>query len=122
VIGHRRQLQQVIFNLVHNALEAMDNADRARVLSIRTGRHGQDAIAVSVQDSGPGIDPNQLDGIFDVFVTTKTEGMGLGLAICRMIIERHGGQLTASSDGKSGALFQFILPIGPADKAAARGS
>jgi signal transduction histidine kinase len=75
-----------------------------------------------VQDSGPGIDPNQLDGIFDVFVTTKTEGMGLGLAICRMIIERHGGQLTASSDGKSGALFQFILPIGPADKAAARGS
>lgn len=122
VVGHRRQLQQVIFNLVHNALEAMDSADRARVLWIRTERHGQDAIAVSVQDSGPGIDPKQLDGIFDVFVTTKTEGMGLGLAICRMIIERHGGQLTASSDGQSGALFQFILPIGPADKAAARAS
>jgi hypothetical protein len=66
----------------------------------------------TVEDSGPGIDPEKLDGIFTAFVTTKSHGMGLGLAICRMIIEHHGGQLTASSDGKSGALFQFVLPHG----------
>jgi signal transduction histidine kinase len=64
-----------------------------------------------VEDTGPGIDPKKLDGIFDAFVTTKPQGMGLGLAICRMIIERHGGQLTASSNGSYGALFQFVLPI-----------
>lgn len=122
VVGHRRQLQQVIFNLVHNALEAMDSAGRPRVLWIRTEPHGQAAIAVSVQDSGPGIDPKRLDGIFDPFVTTKTQGMGLGLAICRMIIERHGGQLTASSDGSSGALFRFVLPIEPGNTETGRPS
>ena len=71
----------------------------------------KDAIAVSIQDSGSGIDPNRLTGIFSAFVTTKAHGTGLGLAICRMIVERHGGQLTASSDGQSGALFQFVLPV-----------
>jgi signal transduction histidine kinase len=62
-----------------------------------------------LEDSGPGIDPKRLDEIFDTFVTTKAKGMGLGLAICRRIIENHGGKLTAFSDGKSGARFQFIL-------------
>ena len=61
--------------------------------------------------SAPGIDPKKLAGIFGAFITTKTHGTGLGLAICHMIVERHGGQLTALSDGKSGALFRFILPI-----------
>jgi signal transduction histidine kinase len=75
---------------------------------------------VAVEDTGPGIDPKQLDNIFTAFVTTKPHGMGLGLAICRMIIEHHGGQLTASSDGESGTLFQFVLPIGLADQGAAR--
>jgi hypothetical protein len=65
----------------------------------------------SQRESGPGIDPERLDSIFGVFFTTKSHGMGLGLAICRMIIEHHGGQLTASSDGKNGSLFQFVLPI-----------
>jgi signal transduction histidine kinase len=113
---HRNQMQQVIINLVHNALEAMDSTtDRSRVLRVRTELRGGDAIVVAVEDSGPGIDPKQLDGIFGTFFTTKAQGMGLGLAICSMIIDRHGGQLTASSDGKSGALFQFVLPIRPMD-------
>ncbi len=72
-----------------------------------------------VQDSGPGVDPRQLEKVFNAFVSTKAHGTGLGLAICRMIVEGHGGRLTASSDGKSGALFQFILPIGSTDGAAA---
>ena len=111
VEGNRNQLQQVVFNLVHNALEAMNaTTDRSRVLRVRTEHCGRDAIAVAVEDSGPGIDPKQLDGIFDAFFTTKAHGMGLGLAICRMIIARHGGQLTVSSGGKRGALFQFVLP------------
>lgn len=111
--GHRNQLQQVIYNLVHNALEAMDTtASGKRVLSINT-RLDEDrcAIRALVEDSGSGINPKDLDRIFDAFVTTKSHGMGLGLAICRMIIEHHGGQLTASSDGKSGAVFQFVLPL-----------
>ena len=119
VVGHRNQLQQVVSNLVRNALEAMDTlTNRARVLRVRTRLREQDTVIVEVEDTGPGIDPKRLDGIFGAFSTTKTHGMGLGLAICRMIIERHGGQLTASSDGKSGALFQFILPVEAADASA----
>jgi signal transduction histidine kinase len=117
VNAHRHQLQQVVLNLVHNAVEAMAaTTDRPRVIRLRTEMSGPDAIALAVQDSGPGIDPKQIEGIFDAFVTTKSQGMGLGLAICRMTIERHGGKLTASSDGKSGAMFQFVLPIKPEDK------
>ena len=112
VMGHRGQLQEVLLNLVRNAIEAMDAVqDGSRVLGVRTERHERDAIIVAVKDTGPGIDTEKLDGIFEAFVTTKPQGMGLGLAICRMIIERHSGQLTASSDGKRGALFQFVLPI-----------
>jgi signal transduction histidine kinase len=112
LVGHGGQLREVISNLVHNAIDAMDTTtDRSRELQVRTEIRGHDAIVVSVQDSGPGIDPKQLDGIFSAFVTTKAQGTGLGLAICRMIIEHHGGRLSALSDGKSGALFQFILPI-----------
>ena len=82
-------------------------------LRVKTGVYGGDAIVVSVEDSGPGISPNRLNGIFDAFVTTKSHGTGLGLAICRTIIERHRGRLFAQSDGKNGAKFQFILPIEP---------
>ena len=118
IAGHSGQLREVIFNLVNNALEAMrSTTNRNRELRVRTELRDSDTIAVTIQDTGPGIDPNKLTGIFGAFVTTKMYGTGLGLAICRMIVERHGGQLTASSDGKSGALFQFILPIEPADKA-----
>jgi signal transduction histidine kinase len=115
--GHRGQLQEVTINLVQNAIEAMDGTtDRSRVLRVRTELRGSDAIVVAVDDTGPGIDPKQLDDIFGAFVTSKSHGMGLGLAICRMIIEHHGGQLTASSDGKSGASFQFVLPIESTEK------
>ena len=110
--GHRGQLREVIFNLVNNALEAMITAtDRHRMLRVTTELRHSNAIAVAVKDSGPGIDPEKLSRIFAPFVTTKSHGMGLGLAICRMIVEQHGGQLTASSDGKNGARFQFILPM-----------
>jgi len=113
VAGHRGQLQQAIFNLVQNASEAMaSTTDRNRVLRLKTGLHNRDSIIVVVEDSGPGFDPKNLGSIFDAFFTTKSHGIGLGLAICRMIIERHGGQLAASSDGKNGAQFQFVLPIG----------
>jgi signal transduction histidine kinase len=119
VDGHRGQLQEVIFNLAQNAIEAMGTTqDRSRILRVRTEPRGRDAIVVAVEDSGPGIDPKQLDDIFGAFVTTKPHGMGLGLAICRMIIEHHGGELNASSDGKSGASFQVVLPIRSADEAA----
>ena len=122
ISGHSGQLREVILNLVNNALEAMRSAtNRTRVLHVKTELRDCATIAVAIQDTGPGIDPNKLAGIFGAFVTTKTQGTGLGLAICLMIVEHHGGQLTALSDGKSGALFQFILPIKSADKAVATG-
>jgi signal transduction histidine kinase len=112
VDANRGQLQEVIYNLVRNSVEAMDtNTDRARLLRVRTELRGPDAISIAVEDTGRGIDPTKLSSIFDAFTTTKSDGMGLGLAICRMISESHGGQLTASSDGKSGSLFLFVLPI-----------
>jgi signal transduction histidine kinase len=112
VPGHSGQLQEVMLNLVRNAIEAMDSiTDRARVLRVRTERDRRDAIVVSVEDSGPGVDPEKIDSIFDAFVTTKPQGMGLGLAICRTIISRHDGHLLASAENKGGALFQFTLPV-----------
>jgi signal transduction histidine kinase len=112
VLGHSGQLQEVMVNLIRNAIDAMGSiGDRARVLRVKTQADGREAIVVSVEDSGPGIDPERLDSIFDAFVTTKPEGMGLGLAISRMIISRHQGQLSASASNKSGASFQFTLPI-----------
>ena len=109
--AHKGQLQEVIINLVHNAMNT--TADRSKMLRIKTQLHNSDAIIVAVEDSGPGFDPHHLDDIFDAFFTTKTEGMGLGLAICRRIIESHGGHLTARSDGKTGSQFQFVLPVDP---------
>jgi signal transduction histidine kinase len=118
VDGNSGQLQEVIYNLVHNAVEAMAITSRARLLRVRTELQGRDAIAIAVEDTGPGIEPTKLSSIFDAFTTTKSHGMGLGLAICRMISEHHGGQLTASSDGKSGSLFLFVLPIASTNKVA----
>jgi signal transduction histidine kinase len=88
-------------------------AGRKRVLRVRTECRGGTAVAIVVEDSGPGISPAQLDSVFTAFVTTKPHGMGLGLAICRQIVEHHGGELVASSDGNSGAQFQVVLPIRP---------
>jgi PAS domain S-box-containing protein len=112
VDGHRNQLRQVISNLIHNAIESMDSTmDRRRVLRVTTKSQGSDAIIVAVEDSGPGINPRGLDSVFDPFITTKPDGMGLGLAICRMIVERHDGKLSALSDGKNGARFELVLPV-----------
>ena len=112
VSGNKGQLQEVVFNLIMNSIEAMETATvEGRVLRIQTETR-DDKIAVAVEDSGPGIDKDQLGELFTAFVTTKRHGMGLGLAISRMIIEYHGGKLTASSDSKiGGASFQFVLPI-----------
>ena len=112
VMGSRIQLQEVIVNVAQNAIEAMAPIKEARrALKVKTELDGGEAILIGIEDSGPGIDPGRLDGIFDAFLTTKPKGMGLGLAICRTIIERHGGRISAASDGRSGALFQIFLPI-----------
>jgi signal transduction histidine kinase len=114
VMGHRVQLQEVISNLVYNAIDAMApfKLDR-RTLKVRTKADGAKAVIIEVEDSGHGIKPERLGSIFEPFVTTKPHGTGLGLAICSTIVERHGGRLTASSEGKNGALFQIVLPVKP---------
>jgi len=112
VAANKGQLQEVVINLLQNAIDAMETVEKARFLRIRTERHGRDAIGLAIQDSGKGIDARMIDTIFDAFVTTKAKGKGLGLAISKMIIDRHGGQLTASSAGsENGAIFQIMLPI-----------
>jgi C4-dicarboxylate-specific signal transduction histidine kinase len=111
--GDRVQLQQVILNLVMNAVEAMSGAsERPRDLLISTGREGPSDVLVAVQDSGPGLNPEGLDRLFDAFYTTKRDGLGMGLAICRSIIEAHGGRVWASPRAGAGAQFQFTLPVG----------
>jgi signal transduction histidine kinase len=110
--AHRGQLREVITNLCQNAIEAMNAVEpHRRLLTVRTRKDGDKAILLEVKDTGPGINLKNRDSIFDAFVTTKPHGSGLGLAICRMIVERHGGQLSVDSDGKTGAVFQFNLPI-----------
>jgi signal transduction histidine kinase len=117
VDGNRGQLQEGVSNLVVNAIEAMETtSDRSRVLRVRTELRDHKAVGVVIEDSGPGIDSNKLSDIFSGLVSTKPHGMGLGLAISRMIIDYHGGKLTALSDGKDGASFEFVLPIAPMDQ------
>jgi len=110
VSGDRVQLQQVILNLILNALEAMsgEKADPCDVL-VSSSRDGQTGVLVAVCDSGPGIDPEQLSRVFDAFYTTKANGIGMGLAICRSIIEAHDGRLWATPNEPRGAVFQFSL-------------
>jgi signal transduction histidine kinase len=111
VTGHKGQLEEVLLNLVRNAIEAMQtDKDDHRVLQVSSGS-GDDKIVVAVEDSGPGIDPKHAENIFDAFVTTKSHGMGLGLALCRMIIVRHSGELTASPVHPRGSIFRIGLPI-----------
>jgi signal transduction histidine kinase len=117
VVGHRVQLQEVIIHLVQNAIDALANVpDRERILHIGTKQHEGAAITIMVQDSGPGIDPQRFEKIFDPFVTTKAKRMGLGLAICKTIVEKHDGRLVVSSDGRTGATFEVILPVNSAKR------
>jgi C4-dicarboxylate-specific signal transduction histidine kinase len=107
VMGHSGQLQQVIVNLIQNAIDAMDSIDNnRRILQVRTEYDGGDATIITVEDSGPGIDPKKSDEMFGAFFTTKPHGMGLGLAICRMIVERHDGELSVTSASPHGAIFR----------------
>jgi len=110
IMGHRGQLQEVITNLVQNAVEAMADASSDRRVLKVSAKHHADKVILAVQDAGLGIDSQRLESIFEAFVTTKPRGMGLGLAICRMIVERHDGQLTASSAHPYGSVFQISLP------------
>jgi signal transduction histidine kinase len=108
--GDRVQLQQVLLNLVLNAVEAMGTLETGpRELMISTARD-RTGVLVAVRDSGPGIDPTRLDHIFQAFYTTKSGGTGMGLSICRSIINAHGGRLWAEANEPQGAVFQFILP------------
>jgi C4-dicarboxylate-specific signal transduction histidine kinase len=109
--GDRVQLQQVLVNLILNAVEAMSSVeDGVRELSIRTEQSQTDGILFAVQDSGPGIDPGNLERVFEPFYTTKTSGIGMGLSICRSIINGHGGRFWAAPNEPRGAVFQFNLP------------
>ena len=107
------QIQQVILNLVKNAIEAMRLvAPNKRRLRLVTGFDGHSGVAVYVQDSGPGISPDQQDRIFEPFFTTKPNGTGLGLSICRTIAEDHGGKLRLSKTDARETSFELVLPIG----------
>ncbi|CUU20916.1 Signal transduction histidine kinase CheA EC 273 CDS [Bradyrhizobium sp.] len=109
--GDRVQLQQVIMNLIVNAIEALTSVcERSRELVITTAKGEPDSVLVEVRDSGPGLSSLDLERIFDAFYTTKPGGMGMGLSICRSIIEAHGGQLRAAADQLQGTTFQFTLP------------
>jgi signal transduction histidine kinase len=110
VIGNKSQLQEVVINLVRNAIEAMTNANyKQRNLQIATGRDGEE-ISIEIEDAGPGIDPGKLHEIFDPFVSTKKDGMGMGLAICKMIVDNHEGKLSAAPAHPHGAIFKMRLP------------
>jgi signal transduction histidine kinase len=120
VIGDRVQLQQVVLNLIMNGIEAMaESMYGQRRLQIRSANDESGRVLVAVEDSGPGLDLGQADRLFESFFTTKPEGMGMGLSICRSIIDAHGGRLWASPNLPNGAVFQFTLPaaVGDANKA-----
>jgi signal transduction histidine kinase len=116
VPGDRIQLQQVMLNLIANAVEAMRAIqDRQRALLIATDIFDNTVVRVAVSDNGPGIDSQTAHHLFNAFSTTKPEGMGMGLAISRSIIEEHGGRLWTEANDESGATFQFTLPIAATD-------
>jgi PAS domain S-box-containing protein len=112
ILGDRIQLQQVVINLVMNGLEAMQSVtDRPRELVIRSDQDGAQLVLVTVTDSGAGISAENADRLFNAFFTTKSSGMGMGLSICRSIIEAHGGRMSAVNNVGPGATFQFTLPL-----------
>jgi PAS domain S-box-containing protein len=113
ILGDRIQLQQVLLNLIMNAIEAMSGVSAGpRALRVSSERGAATEVMIAVRDSGPGFAPQSLDRLFDAFYTTKLEGMGLGLAISRRIIEAHGGRLWATANVPHGAVVQFTVPMG----------
>jgi PAS domain S-box-containing protein len=113
VLADRVQLRQVVANLVANAIEAMGTvADRARTLRVKSVIREPDGVLIMVEDSGPGIDPENVDRIFHPFFTTKSQGTGMGLPVCRSIIEAHNGRLSVRPAADGGSVFQISLPAG----------
>ena len=111
VWGDRIQLQQVVLNLVTNAVEAMSGLrDSARVLHVTTSLDPPESVIMAISDSGTGIDPKDVERIFDPFFTTKLRGMGMGLSICRSIVETHNGRLWVSPGAPHGSVFHVRLP------------
>jgi len=113
ILGDRIQLQQVILNLIMNATEAMSEVgEGSRALRISTSKAETDGVLVAVHDTGPGLSPANAERIFEAFYTTKSSGLGMGLSICRSIVEAHGGRLWATPNEPRGAVFCMMLPIG----------
>ncbi len=113
VWADRIEVQQVILNLIINAIEAVNESGTGkRDVLVTTAKIGPNDVILTVRDTGTGLDPAKLEHIFDAFYTTKREGMGMGLAVSRSILEAHGGRLWATSNEPCGAVFQFTLPIG----------
>ena len=113
VPANQIQLRQVMVNLITNAVDAMSAVtNRARVLRIKTEEHKLDGVLITVEDSGVGIEPQNLDRIFDTFFTTKSQGMGMGLSICRSIVESHEGHLSVAAAQPHGSIFHVSLPTG----------
>jgi signal transduction histidine kinase len=111
VVADWAQLQQVVMNLVMNAIDAMEPiTDRRKILRVKSAIRDDDAVVVTIEDSGTGIDPNKVDRLFDAFFTTKPHGTGMGLSICRSIIEAHNGRVWASAGAHHGSAFSFELP------------
>jgi signal transduction histidine kinase len=121
VRGDRIQLQQVLLNLITNAIDSMAARDGTRVLSVRSEADAGGGVIVSVADTGTGLGSHQLERIFNPLVTTKSDGMGMGLSICRSIIEAHDGRLWATPNKPEGAVFQFILHADGIDARSGRG-
>jgi signal transduction histidine kinase len=119
VRGDRIQLQQVLLNLITNAIDSMATKDGARVLRVRSEVHGTGSVVISVADTGPGIETQELERIFNPLFTTKADGMGMGLSICRSIIEAHGGRLWVAPNKPEGAVFHLMLLADDATSAVA---
>ena len=113
VRANRVQLQQVLLNLIINGVDSMAEKDEPRVLSIKSRASEGGRVVVSVADTGTGIKPQDADRIFNPLFTTKSDGMGMGLSICRAIIEAHEGRLSFVPNNPRGAVFQFTLPANP---------
>jgi C4-dicarboxylate-specific signal transduction histidine kinase len=111
VHGDRVQLQQVLLNLITNAIHAMAARDEPRVLSVKSERYEESGVLISVADTGMGVGPQDINRIFNPLFTTKADGMGMGLAICRSIIEAHDGRLWVTPNTPRGAVFQFTLSV-----------
>ncbi|MBN3846821.1 AAA family ATPase [Paraburkholderia sp. Ac-20342] len=111
MLGDRVQLQQLMLNLIMNAIEAMcTTSGKPRELQISTTGHAPNCVSVVVRDTGPGLPTKETERVFDAFYTTKTRGLGMGLSICRSIVEAHRGKLHASANVPHGAVFEFVLP------------